>query len=304
MSVPDLSLLPALNALLTEVSVVRAARKMDLSPSAMSRTLDRLRVATGDPLLVRAGRGLVLTPRAEALRDRVLQVTHEALSVFRPCAEAFDPGVLERRFTIRANDGFVETIGATLVAHVRAAAPSVRLCFVPKPDKDARALREGDIDLEVGVLGYSGPEIRIQTLFRDRFVGVVRRGHPLLDAAITPQRYAACEHVAASRRGATTGPVDDALAELGLSRAVIAVVPGFAAALALAAVSDLVALLPGSFAAARIRPPQDAIEVFDLPLAVEGITVSQMWHPRVDTDAGHHWLRGVMLKATSGCSAT
>lgn len=302
MSIPDLSLLPALNALLTEVSVVRAARKMDLSPSAMSRTLDRLRVATGDPLLVRAGRGLVLTPRAEALRDRVQLVTQDALSVFQPDADAFDAGALERRFTIRANDGFVETIGARLVADVRAAAPGVRLRFAPKPDKDVRALREGDVDLEIGVLGDSGPEIRIQALFRDRFVGVVRKGHPLLDAAITPQRYAACEHVAASRRGATTGPVDDALAELGLSREVIAVVPGFAAALALAAGSDLVALLPGSFAAARVRPsdPRDAIEVFDLPLAVEGITVSQMWHPRVDADAGHRWLRSLVLKATAG----
>jgi DNA-binding transcriptional LysR family regulator len=299
---PDLSLLPALDALLTEASVIRAARKMGLSPSAMSRTLDRLRVTTGDPLLVRAGRGLVLTPWAEALRDRVRRVTYDALAVLQLDTEALDPGALDRRFTIRANDGFVEAAGAKLVVAARAEAPGVRLCFTPKPDKDARGLREGGVDLEIGVLGDSGPEIRIQTLLRDRFVGVARHGHPLFEAAITPQRYAACEHVAASRRGATSGPVDHALAELGLSREVIAVAPSFAAALALAAHSDLVALLPQSFAAARIQHPgpQDAVEIFDLPVTVDGITVSQMWHPRLDADAGHRWLRGLVQKATAG----
>jgi DNA-binding transcriptional LysR family regulator len=302
MSASDLSLLPALDALLTEASVIRAARKMGLSPSAMSRTLDRLRAATGDPLLVRAGRGLVLTPRAEALRDRVRRVTYDALSVLQPDADALDPSTLQRTFTIRANDGFVEAVGAKLVAGAHAVAHGVRLCFTPKPDKDVRALREGGVDLEIGVLGDSGPEIRIQTLFRDRFVGVVRKCHPLLDAAITPQRYAACEHVVASRRGVKAGPVDRALAELGLSREVIAVVPSFAAVLALAASSDLVALLPQSFAAARVlrAGPQDAVEIFDLPMAVDGITVSQMWHPRLDADAGHRWLRGLVLKATAG----
>lgn len=299
MAVPDLSLLPALNALLTEVSVVRAARKMGLSPSAMSRTLDRLRAATADPLLVRAGRGLVLTPRAEALRVQVRQVTQEALSIFQPGDDVFDPAAIERSFTIRANDGFVETMGARLLAGVRAEAPGVRLRFAPKPDKDVRALREGDVDLEIGVLGESGPEIRIQTLFRDRFVGVVRKAHPLLAEPITPRRYAACEHVAASRRGVAVGPVDRALADLGLSRTVVAVVPGFAAAVAIAAASDLVALLPASYMAARLGVGESTglVESFDLPLEVEGITVSQMWHPRLDADAGHRWLRGHVLDA-------
>ena len=185
-AVPDLGLLPALDALLNEASVVRAARKVGLSPSAMSRTLDRLRAATDDPLLVRAGRGFVLTPRAEALRDRVRRVTSDAVSLLRPDGELLDLGSLARTFAIRANDGFVEVAGARLVATARAAAPGVRLHFVPKLDKDARLLREGAVDLEIGVLGESGPEIRVQALFRDRFIGVARRGHPLLDAPVTP----------------------------------------------------------------------------------------------------------------------
>lgn len=302
MAAPDLSLLPALDALLTEASVVRAARRLGLSPSAMSRTLDRLRAATGDPLLVRAGRGLVLTPHAEALRDRVRRATGEAIAVLRPDEAAFDPGALDRTFAIRANEGFVEACGAELVGAVRAVAPGVRLCFTPKPEKNARALRVGGADLEIGVLGDSGPEIRIQALFRDRFVGAVRSGHPLLAARVTPASYAACEHVVASRRGRSAGPVDRALAELGLSREVAAVVPSFATALALAERTHLVALVPRSFAAARARrpgPPQ-AIETFDLPLPVEEITVSLMWHPRMDADAGHRWLRGVVLTVCAG----
>jgi DNA-binding transcriptional LysR family regulator len=299
MSAPDLSLLPALDALLTEASVSRAARRMGLSPSAMSRTLDRLRAMTGDPLLVRAGRGLVLTPRAEALRNRVRLVTDDALSLFKPDADALDLGKLRRVFTIRANDGFVETIGATLVADVQEAAPGVRLRFRPKPDKNVRALREGNVDLEIGVLGDSGPEIRIQTLFRESFIGVVRQRHPLLDAPITPHRYAQCEHVVASRRGVDTGPVDRALSDLGLARDVIAVVPGFSSALSFAINSDLVAQLPRSFAAARLRASgsEGSFEMFDLPVAVDDITVSQMWHPRLDAEAEHRWLRSVVLKA-------
>lgn len=293
MALPDLSLLPALDALLAEASVVRAARRMGLSASAMSRTLDRLRAATGDALLVRAGRRLVLTPHAEALRDRVRSVTRDACAVLQPDAAVLDLAALERTFTIRANDGFVEGFGADLFTAVRAAAPQVRLRFIGKPDKDVRPLRDGEVDLEIGVLGDSGPEIRIQTLFRDRFVGLARAGHPLLDAPMTAQRYAACDHVVASRRGRKDGPVDRALADLGLVRTVIVTTPSFAAAFALASGSDLVALLPRSFAVARLRgfSADSRPEIFDLPLEVAEIAVSQMWHPRLDADAAHRWLR-------------
>ena len=302
MAAPDLSLLPALDALLSEASVIRAARKMGVSASAMSRTLDRLRATTGDALLVRAGRGLVLTPRAEALRDRVRSITHDAVSVLQPDVAALDLAGLERTFTIRANDGFVEGVGLALVTAVRAAAPGVRLRFAPKPDKDVRPLRDGEVDLEIGVLGDSGPEIRIQTLFRDSFVGVARKGHPLFAGPVTGQRYAACDHVVASRRGLMEGPVDRALAELGLAREVVVITPSFAAALALAAGSDLVALLPRSFAAARgrLHGPGETVEVFDLPLRVDEITVSQMWHPRLDADTGHRWLRGLVMQIAAG----
>jgi DNA-binding transcriptional LysR family regulator len=195
----DLNLLLALDALLVEGSVTGAARRLGLSSSAMSRTLARLRSATGDPLLVRAGRGLVPTPYAAALRERVPALSRDVLAVLRPHVGDMDIASLERTFTLRANEGFVAALSASLVAAITKAAPRVRLRFAPKPEKDARALREGQIDLEIGVLGAFAPEIRTQFLFRDRFVGVTRIGHPLL-SDITPERYAACGHVVASRR--------------------------------------------------------------------------------------------------------
>jgi DNA-binding transcriptional LysR family regulator len=288
----DLNLLIALDALLTDASVAGAARRLGLSASAMSRTLMRLRDATGDPLLVRAGRRMVLTPVAEALRERASQAVHEARALLRPSGLAPDISRLQRTFTIRANGGFVEAFGAALIAATTAEAPLVRLRFAPKIEKSSAYLRDGSADLEIGVVGNMGPEVRIQALFRDHYVGVVRAGHPLASGRVTPKRYAAASHVVASRRGRASGPVDAALALLGLERQIVAVVPGFPAALAIARASDLVALLPASYL--PIAQPA-ATFVFDLPVSVESLTISQMWHPRSEADPAHRWLRQVVL---------
>jgi DNA-binding transcriptional LysR family regulator len=296
MSEPDLNLLIALDALLTEGSVARAARRLGLSASAMSRTLTRLRAATHDPLLVRAGRGMVLTPCAQALCERARNVVHEARSVLRPSAPEPDFATLQRSFTIRANDGFVEAFGAALIGAIAAKAPLVRLCFAPKTEKTPAFLREGTADLEIGVVSDMGPEVRVQALFRDHFVGVVRRGHPLEKVAkVTAEQYTAFGHVVASRRGRSTGPVDVALAAAGLERTVVAIVPSFPTALAVARGSDLVALVPASFLA--VPPERQKTEplattyAFELPVVIEPITVSLMWHPRLDADPAHRWLR-------------
>lgn len=130
-----------------------------------------------------------------------------------------------------------------------------------------------------------GPEVRVQALFRDRFVGVVRRGHPLaLDREVSAQRYAAFGHVVASRRGRAHGPVGEALRRQGLARVVVTIVPSFPAALAVARASDLVALVPASFVAAQRDDPGHLDHVFELPVATDVITVSLMWHPRSDRD--------------------
>nr|WP_318381570.1 LysR family transcriptional regulator [uncultured Enterobacter sp.] len=294
MTDPDLNLLIALDALLAEGSVAGAARRLRLSASAMSRTLSRLRTVTGDPLLVRAGRTMVLTPYAQAIRERTQQTVFEALAVLRPAASALDLATLTQTFTLRANDGFVEAFGPVLIVAAAKQAPHVRLRFAPKSEKSVRPLREGLVDLEIGVLGDMGPEIRIQTLFRDRFVGVVRAGHPLAALSrVSVDEYIACGHVVASRRGEHAGPVDDALAALGLTRTVAAVVPGFPAALAVAQASDLVALVPASF---LIHHGGSALHAFELPVKTPAITISQMWHPRLEASPPHRWLRHFVLE--------
>lgn len=291
----DLNLLIALNALLSHASVSKAAERLGLSESAMSRTLARLREATGDELLVRAGRGMVPTPRALALRERVKAVVEEANAVLQPAGPHLELATLARMFTVRANDGFIDVFAHLLAARTAREAPGVRLRFAPKPDKDVRPLREGLIDLDVGVLGESGPEVRIQTLYRDHFIGVVRQGHPLLDGGeITPERYAACDHVITSRRGRIGGPVDDALAAAGLARNVAVVVPSFGTALSTAAATDMVALIPQSYFE-HLRA-NGTLRAFELPVPTEHITISQMWHPRLDRDPAHRWLRGIVLE--------
>lgn len=291
----DLNLLTALDALLSEGTVAQAAERMGLSESAMSRTLARLREATGDPLLVRAGRSMVPTPHALALRDRVRELVQASHAVLQPAGASMDPRTLRRLFTIRANDGFVEAFAHVLVARIAREAPGVRLRFAPKPDKDVRPLREGLIDLDVGVLGESGPEVRIQALYRDSFIAVVREGHPLLaESDITPERYAGCDHVVMSRHGRTAGPVDEALAAMGLQRNAAVVVPSFGTALAVAAATDMVALIPSVYFE-HLRE-RSMLRSFPLPMPTQQITVSQMWHPRFDRDPAHRWLRAVVLE--------
>ena len=296
----DLNLLIALDALLADGSVAGAARRLGLSASAMSRTLTRLREATGDPLLVRAGRQMVLTPHAEALRQRTQNAVHEARAVLGPATTELDFSKLQRIFTIRSNDGFVEAFGASLIAAATAVAPRVCLRFAPKLEKTAAYLRDGSADLEIGVLSEMGPEVRVQALFRDRFIGVVRQGHPLaMEPEVTAQRYAAFGHVVASRHGRTSGPVDEALAALGLVRTIVAVVPSFPAALAVARASDLIALVPASVlhnqSAQQELPASTDTHAFELPVTTGEITVSQMWHPRLEVDPVHRWLRQLTL---------
>jgi len=287
MSTPDLNLLVTLDVLLAEGSVARAARRLRLSPSAMSRALARLRETTGDPLLVRAGRGLVPTPRALELRARVSQLVQDAAAVLRP-AEKLNLKPLVRTFTLRTSEGFVENFGADLIARVGAEAPHVRLRFVQKPNKDSTPLRDGTVDLETGVVeNTTAPELRVQALFRDRLVGVVRIGHALSQGEITPSRYATGRHISVSRQGLDKGPIDEALQPLGLERQIVTIVDGFSTALALARASDLIASVPerhtGSLRA--------GMHSFLLPVATPEFTVSLLWHPRLHADLAHRWLR-------------
>jgi len=287
MSTPDFNLLVTLDAVLAEGSVARAARRLRLSPSAMSRALARLRETTGDPLLVRAGRGLVPTPRAIELRERVRQLVQDGEAVLRP-AEKLNLKDLVRTFTLRTSEGFVENFGPELIARIGEEAPGVRLCFVQKPDKDSAPLRDGIVHLETGVVEKTtAPELRVQALFRDHYVGAVRMGHPLSKGKITPSRYAAGRHIFVSREGLDKGPIDEALLPFGLERKVVTIVGGFSTALGLARASELIASVPGRHTG-NLRA---GMYSFTLPVSTPEFTVSMLWHPRLDADPAHRWLR-------------
>ncbi len=291
MSNPDFNLLITLDAVLAEGSVAGAARRMGLSPSAMSRALARLRQTTGDPLLVRAGRGLVPTPRAVELRAQISQIVDAAKRVLRP-AETLNLKQLTQTFTLRTSEGFVENFGPHLIAQVEKQAPGVRLRFVQKPNKDGGPLRAGTVDLETGVIeSTTAPELRTQELFRDRYIGVVRRGHALAKGKITPARYAAGGHIYVSRDGLDKGPIDEALTPFGLERKIITIVGGFSTALALARASDWIASVPERHTGVL----RDGMHSFPLPVSTPPFTVSLLWHPRLDADPAHRWLRGLVL---------
>ncbi|RAK64977.1 LysR family transcriptional regulator [Phenylobacterium kunshanense] len=289
-ALPDLNLLLTLDVLLSEGSVARAAERLRLSPSAMSRALARLREATGDPLLVRAGRGLVATPRAEALRARVHDLVQDAQAVLRP-DDTVDLAALQRTFTLRTSDGFVENFGPALIARAAADAPGVRLNFLQKPDKDSAPLRDGRVDLETGVVDTAiGPEVRARALFEDRLVAVVRDGHPLTKGAVTAGRYLAARHVVVSRTGFEADAVDLPFLPAGLQRRVDNMVGGFSAAIALAAASNLVATVPDR----HTRSLRQGLHAVPVPLPTTPFTVSMLWHPRLDADPAHRWLRACL----------
>lgn len=283
----DWNLLPGLHALLEEASVSRAAARLGLTVPSMSRMLGRLRTTLGDPLLVRAGRALVPTGYAAQLRERVAQLAADGHALLTGGAET-SLATLERRLVIRSNDGMIGPWLTPLVAAVRAKAPGVRVVFVSEGDERADDLRDGRVDLDLGVVGDDAPELRTQVLVRDRFVGVVRRRHPVLrrrDLA----RFVAFDHLGISRRGRLHGPIDRALTAAGLRRHVVATVPtALAAALAVAS-SDWITAMPAIVATSLARTL--AITPFAIPLALPDIVISQTWHPRFDRDPAHRLLR-------------
>lgn len=279
----DLNLLVSLDVLLQEQSVGAAAARLHLSEPAMSRTLARIRKALGDPVLVRSGRAMVPTPRALAIHAEVHELVERASTVFTE--RSLDLAALGRTFTVQADDA----VTAALFTRLRSEAPGVSLRSAAGGAADPGALREGRIDLEVGVIGDRPPDVTVEPLLDDEDVGVVRAGHPLLDGEITPERFAAADHVTTSRSGRLEGPIDTALAEHGLRRRVAASAPSSSSSLLIVLTTDLVGR-----ACRRVHGPlieRLGLVAFDLPVEVPPASLAMAWHRRYQTDAAHAWLR-------------
>lgn len=239
----DANLAVALDALLTEQSVTRAAARLHTSPAAMSRTLARLRRILQDPLLVRAGQAMVPTPRAQALREETAAVVRRLGALLAPGA-GVDPADLRTTFTLQAADLVGAALAPGMSALARQEAPGISLRFRAEEMEAGSALRDGRVDLEIGSIDHVDPETRIEELVTLRMAAAVRPDHPLVEGTLTPERLAAADHVVVSRRGRFTGPLDAALAERNLRRRVAVVLPSHMAAMTLAAGSDIVCLVP------------------------------------------------------------
>jgi len=284
----DLNLLRTLDAVLAAGSVTGAAERLHLSVPATSHALARLRELIGDPLLVRAGRRLVPTPRAEALREPVAQWMAQAATLLQ-APRAHDLASTERKFVVRAPDSFAIAFGGALGAALAAAMPRAQLCFVTETHDDAGALRDGRVDLDIGLIRPREPEIEVVELFPQSLIAVVRAGHPFAARPATARRYAAQSHVDVQRRAGAPSPVDDALAALGLARRVVLTVAHASAAPVVAARGDFVATL--SERLARAMAPGLGLALVPLPFLPRGETVVMAWHPRHAADPAHAWLR-------------
>lgn len=288
----DWNLLVALDVLLAEGSVTGAAERLHLSVPATSRTLSRIRRTFGDPMFVRAGRGLVPTPRALAIQSRLHRLIEEAHTLVE-AGRDLDLASLRRTFTIRANDALISVLTTRLVGRVKSQAPGLTLRFVPEGDEDLAPLRDGEVDLDVGVIGEFGPEVRDQVLYHERLVGLVAAGHPLASGRVTLRRIAAVDHIGVSRRGRARGPFDDVLAAKGLQRQVVAVVPTYTAAAHIIVSSELTGLVTAGYAS-QVAALTGA-HLYEIPADLAKLPISQAWHVRHDLDPAHSWLRAQMV---------
>lgn len=294
----DLGLLLTIDALLQEGSVTAAARRIGLSTPAASHALARIRERLGDPLLVRSGRSMALTPRAEALRPLVRSLVEEAARVLSPPGP-LDPRSLTRTFTIFATDHALLVLGPALDRLVTTAAPGVVLRFLPSVVDDWTHLRDGTADLSICLPGAFPPEYRTHQLFEERFVCVVRRDHPRARRRLTLDTYLALEHIVVAPLGKPS-QVDAVLAARGLARRVRRVVPYFATALHLVTQSDHV--LTVSESAVRSVADLLPIQVLEPPLPLPPYAVHLLWHPRLDTEPANQWLRRLLVQAAAEAS--
>lgn len=291
----DVNLLVALDALLDERSVTRAAERMGVSQSAMSRTLARLRELVGDPLLVRNVNEMERTPVAEDLCGPLREALGrlDALVTER---EAFDPASSTRSFRLELTDHVAVALLPALLPRLRTQAPGVDLEVAPPEGEPEARLIERRTELFIGGVVQDVPGLFRQALFEEELVCVVRHDHPAREDLHRIDRYAALDHLMISPRGTSReGVVDRALAAHDLQRRVVLRLPQFLVAPLVVASTDLVATIPRRVAEALAHDGRLAIVAPPLPLA--SFTVHQVWHERHHHDHGHRWLRQQVAEA-------
>jgi DNA-binding transcriptional LysR family regulator len=289
----DANLLVALDALLRERNVTRAARRMGLTQSAMSHVLGRLRAHFADPLLVRAGRGLAPTALALALAEPV----HDAVAAMRrllAAPAAFDPAAAQRVFRVALTDGVGHLLLPALLARLAREAPGVRVqALAVAGTEPAERLAAGTLDLAITFFDTLPPSLRRHDLYTDRYAVLLRRGHPAA-RRLDPATYASLRHIQIGGSAAADSKLDQRLREQGVRREVALAVPQFLLVPGVVARTDLAATLSRRLALAFAR--EHALVVRPLPVPLPAFAISQVWHERHEDDPAHRWWRGQVAR--------
>jgi DNA-binding transcriptional LysR family regulator len=302
----DLNLLVALDALLAERSVTKAAARIGITQSAASHALSRLRRLTGDELLVRGRDGMVSTMRADVMRAplrRSLDEITSTLSSPRP----FDPRTARLRFFIGTSDYAELVLLPGVIKRLESAAPEVELRVLPVGHDPAMELATGKLDV---VIMPAQPDdesqgIRGRKMFSDRFVCIARGDHPLAKTkALTMSAFVGCAHALISPWGMEGGYVDDALARLGLRRKVTVAVPHFLVAPYIVASSDLLLTVAERLAHVVAEPLGLVVLPPPRRLDLTGFTVSLLWHERTHEDPARRWVREVIVAEATARAQT
>lgn len=290
----DLNLLVALDALLAERSVTRAARRLGLGQPATSAALARLRIMFGDPLLLRSGAGMARSELAERLAPVVAEAL-AGLSEALAAAVPFDPATSTRAFTLGSTDYTSQVLLPPLLARLRREAPSIDLRIRGYAKEEVRGLLASRAaDLVLGTLRPPPEELVATSLLQERLVGLAGRASVArLPAPLTPEAFAGLPFALFTVNGDTTGVGDAALAALGLRRRVALALPHLTALPALLASTDLVSVVPERFARAVAG---EALQIFALPLDLPGFEVQLLWPPAARADAGLAWLRRLIAE--------
>jgi len=291
------NLLVALNALLREQNVSRAAESIGLTQSSMSHALAQLRAHFGDRLLVSSGRRMILTERGRALIEPVRLAVAHVERVFAPVS-GFDPSTSDRTFRIVATDNVEVFLLPRLMALLSTQAPRIDVRVHHLPFDWMRALTNGEVDLKLG-RQYRIPEsFRSEELFEEQFTCVVRHGHPLRSKRPTVRQFAELSHLDIVPTGSaameTRGFVDEILAQQGLQRRVALTIPHFLVAPHVVASSNLALVVSKRVIRPYVKPLR--LKELPLPLRLSGYRLTQVWAQRSDDDDGHRWLRSVLTK--------
>jgi DNA-binding transcriptional LysR family regulator len=293
----DTSLLLTLDALLRTQNVTHAAARLNITQSALSTRLTRLRHLFNDPLFIPSatGRGMIPTPHAAALQPE-LDSLLDRLTSFINTAHVFDPATSARIFRIAATDNPAAVLAPDLIPLVKAQAPLAKLAFtLPDKSKVAEHLEQGVVDLFVGAAEDGSNELIANTLFEEEFVTAQRIGHPRGTAPLTLDAFCSLDHLLISTTGGKFhGMVDAALAEIGRERSVSLSVQSYALTPLVLAGSDCLCTLPRRF----LERFTDSLDLFPTPLALPPFRMNLYWHPKMRTDPAHIWLRQLVLEAT------